>query len=222
MPLDTGVVLAQIHSVLDSYERLAAVAKYSDLSDLPDSDVAEILQRMMGVIERLAPPGTSYASNARAIQVQFNTGHGPAAKYIVGILRALRSDYLDGYLQSVTELIHADIFSDFLEMAEYLQAQGYKDAAAVIVGSVLEEHIRKLSLKHGIAIAQPGGAPKKANLLNSELAAATAYSKLDQKNVTAWLDLRNKAAHGNYDEYTREQVALLVQSVRDFLVRHAA
>ena len=58
--------------------------------------------------------------------------------------------------------------------------------------------------------------------MNAELAGANVYSKLDQKNVTAWLDLRNKAAHGKYGEYTKEQVALLIQSVRDFITRNPA
>ena len=58
--------------------------------------------------------------------------------------------------------------------------------------------------------------------MNSDLASASAYSKLDQKNVIAWLDLRNKAAHGKYDEYDLKQVALLTQSVRDFISRNPA
>jgi hypothetical protein len=40
--------------------------------------------------------------------------------------------------------------------------------------------------------------------------------------VTAWLDLRNKAAHGQYADYTKEQVALTLQGVRDFISRHPA
>ncbi|MGA2715977.1 MAG: hypothetical protein ABSG41_22980, partial [Bryobacteraceae bacterium] len=59
----------------------------------------------------------------------------------------------------------------------------------------------------------------KADLLNSELTAASVYSKLDQKSVTAWLDLRNKAAHGQYSEYAKEQVLLMIQSVRNFISR---
>jgi hypothetical protein len=37
--------------------------------------------------------------------------------------------------------------------------------------------------------------------------------KAVQKNVTAWLDLRNKAAHGKYAEYQGEQVSLLLAAV---------
>lgn len=139
-----------------------------------------------------------------------------------GLLRALRADYAAGYLQPIIELIHADLFSDFLEMADHLIEQGYKDPAAVIAGSVLEEHLRKLCDKNGIDVKKPDGTPKKADTLNSELAGANVYSKLDQKNVTAWLDLRNKAAHGKYGEYTKDQVALLIQSTRDFITRNPA
>jgi hypothetical protein len=147
---------------------------------------------------------------------------GLAVTPLMGVLAALRADYAAGYLQSITELIHADIFADFIEMADYLLQQGFKDAAGVVVGSVLEEHLRKLCQKNGIAVTLSGGAPKKADLLNSELAGASVYTKLDQKSVTAWLDLRNKAAHGNYAEYTKDQVTLTLQGIQNFISRHPA
>lgn len=55
--------------------------------------------------------------------------------------------------------------------------------------------------------------------MNEDLGRADIYGKLDQKSVTAWLDLRNKAAHGKYAEYGKEQVALMVQGIRDFVTR---
>ena len=64
--------------------------------------------------------------------------------------------------------------------------------------------------------------PKKADRLNAELAAADVYSKLDQKNVIAWLDLRNKAAHGRYPEYGLPQVNLQIAGIRDFITRNPA
>jgi len=45
---------------------------------------------------------------------------------------------------------------------------------------------------------------------------------LDQKNVTAWLDLRNKAAHGLYDQYNREQVETMLKGVIEFSARTAS
>ncbi len=138
---------------------------------------------------------------------------------LAGILRALRADIDAGYIDTLAELVHAEVFADLLEMADELQWKGYKDAAAVIAGSVLEEHLRKLAAKSGVAVAKPDGSPKKADTLNNELATATSYNKLQQKSVTAWLDLRNKAAHGEYHAYDQAQVAALVRDVREFLIR---
>lgn len=55
--------------------------------------------------------------------------------------------------------------------------------------------------------------------MNAELAKVNVYSKLDLKNVTAWLDLRNKAAHGKYAEYTDSQVDLMLRGVSNFMAR---
>ena len=107
-------------------------------------------------------------------------------------------------------------------MAEYLLEQNYKDPAAVIAGSVLEEHLRQLCDKNGIEIVIKKNGKlksKKADSLNSDLYRKLSYGILDQKNVTAWLDLRNKAAHGKYDEYTNEQVDLMLRGVSEFICR---
>ena len=107
-------------------------------------------------------------------------------------------------------------------MAEYLLKEGYKDPAAVMIGSVLEEHLRQLCFRNSIPIEiiKDGKTnPKKADLINSELASVNVYNKLDQKSITSWLDLRNKAAHGKYLEYTKEQVEIMYQGVTNFISR---
>lgn len=53
-----------------------------------------------------------------------------------------------------------------------------------------------------------------ADVLNADLCKVGAYNKMEQKNVTAWLDLRNKAAHGHYAEYDQAHVESLVRDVR--------
>ena len=68
----------------------------------------------------------------------------------LGILRAAKNDFEGGWVITTKGLVSAEIFSDFLEMAEYLLENDYKDPAAVIIGSVLEEHLRQLSQRHGI------------------------------------------------------------------------
>ena len=142
-----------------------------------------------------------------------------------GILLAIQDEIDGGWIFSVKKLVSAEIFSDFLEMASHLLEQDYKDPAAVMIGSVLEENLRQLCHSAGIEteIEKDGTpVPKKADQLNSDLAKAEVYTKLDQKAVTMWLDLRNKAAHGKYREYEKEQVVLMMQGVTDFLARMTA
>jgi len=124
-------------------------------------------------------------------------------------------------------MVHAEVFDDFLEMADYFMSEGrgYKDAAAVIAGGVLEGHLRKLAQKHNIATENrtpKGPKSKKADTLNANLASDGVYNKIQQKIITGWLGIRNDAAHANYDEYTNDQVASLIGDVREFISRFPA
>jgi len=108
-------------------------------------------------------------------------------------------------------------------VSKYLLDHKYKDDAAVMIGSTLEEHLRLLCRNYSVPteFEKSGNLlSKKADLLNAELVKVNAYGVLEQKNVTAWLDLRNRAAHGKYDEYTIEQVHLMYQGVLNFIMIH--
>ena len=53
-------------------------------------------------------------------------------------------DYKGGYLISIKNLIQADVFDSQLEQATELLSSGYKLAAAVIAGVVIETALRDL------------------------------------------------------------------------------
>jgi hypothetical protein len=189
--------------------------------------------------QHFVDPGLSAGLNAASLSFLsnvFGTAHAftktfeertkanfmASAKAAREILVAAKAEMEGGWSTYVRGLVTAEVFADFIDMAAYLLSEGYKDAAAVMIGSVLEEHLRQLCRKAGIPteVERDGSHKvKKADLLNSELAAKSVYSKLDQKSLTALLDLRNKAAHGEYSEYSPEQVSLMYHSVVDFMAR---
>ena len=205
----TQEILKQIDAALELWSTHRD--NYDDLSDLDDRTIyMEVDTILAATLDRLAPANSPYRESI---------SHSMRDK--VGALRALRRDYDAGYLSSVQSLVRAEVFADFLEMAEHLLGQGYKDPCAVLVGGVLEDHLRSLCQGRGIPL-QMSGKPKKADSMNNDLASADVYSKLDQKNVTAWLDLRNKAAHAQYGEYNDDQVRSLLIGVREFAARIAA
>lgn len=213
--------LEQIVVVLD--ELTAVRSRYAGYLDnvsvlRPPQQVLQELEqaetRCRAALERFAAPDSAYR---KGLDGTFDVRHS-----VISRLTALKQDVEAGYTRSIEELLHADVFGDFLEMADELLRVGYKDPAAVLAGSVLEEHLRKLGGRVGVPVENDEGRPLKADRLNADLAKCGAYNKHDQKSITAWLDLRNNAAHGHFDRYDGNQVAALIRDVRAFMIRHPA
>lgn len=139
---------------------------------------------------------------------------------MVGVARSIMHDLEAGLLVDFKTLVQADIFSDFLEMGEYLLQGGYKDAAAVIIGSVLEDGLRKIAERNGVPTVNDSGRSLTIDPLNSELGRREIYSKLHQKQITSWAHIRNKAAHGEFGEYNQEQVQMMLLFVQNFAAEH--
>ncbi len=220
----TQIILPQIEELTKRFDLIEKSEHLSDWSGVETPIASEFITAGLNAIHRALGASNPLTQRIEAVV----KGCSPRSLYsavphVGGALKALQNDIRSGYITSVQELIHSSVFSDFLEMAEHLLSEGYKDPSATLIGGVLEEHLRKLCDKNGIDIeflnASGDSRPKKADTLNADLAKAGVYSSLDQKSITAWLDLRNKAAHGRYSEFSKEQVELLLQSVRDFLVR---
>jgi hypothetical protein len=212
-------LLQQLERLEVKFEKLRKDAEHDNLSGgaVTIDAISEFVTGSRAAIMRIAGEKSAYMAEFEAARA--NTDWiGFQALKIIGIVRQLKHDLAYGYLATTRELLHAETFADFLEMSEHLISEGYKDAAAVIGGSALEVHLRNLAAKHALSV-ELNGKPKKADQLNSELAAESAYSKLDQKNVTAWLHLRNKAAHGHYQDYGENQVRLFLSQITDFMVR---
>ena len=206
--------IKQIESALRLYESKCG-SSCNLLAYINKADEQEIAMRLFTTVERLSPSESSYEAELGEIYGNYGL-ESDSIPLLVGVIKSLKADIENDFLYTFEELIHADIFEDFLHMAEYLLTEGYKDPAAVIIGGVLEEHLRKLCSKGNISIEE-SGKPIKADRMNAELYKANIYSKTNYKQVTAWLDIRNNAAHGKYDEYSADQVELMLQGCRNFI-----
>jgi len=209
---------AEIDTLIQEYAAARQQSQHDDASDvITDVRVRQMQTRCLAAIERAAGRNSVYFEQAKAILETPDHSWGHLAGQI-GVADSLLHNIRAGYLRTLEELVHGELFGNFLEMAQYLLDSGYKDAAAVIGGSTLEAHLKQLCKKAGIP-TDVAGKPKKSDTINSELTGVNTYSKLDQKNVTAWLGLRNNAAHGDYAAYDKAQVGLLISAVRDFITR---
>ncbi len=136
----------------------------------------------------------------------------------MAVLRAVWNDYSKGYLIETKMLIRAEVFDDFLEQAQHLFDQGYYQPAAVLAGGILEDALRKLCERNGITL------PDKPKLdgMNAELVKKGAYNTLVQKRVTLLADIRNKAAHAQWSDFSSADVENMLRHVRDFVTDYLA
>ncbi|GBE56060.1 hypothetical protein BMS3Bbin16_00258 [archaeon BMS3Bbin16] len=116
-------------------------------------------------------------------------------------------------VQFVKRETSEEISEDVLEQAEELLKSGYKDLACVLAGVALETSLKDLCSRHGIKHGR-------LNKMNADLRKADAYNVGMQKQITAWAHHRNKAAHGEWGEYTSEDVKYMIRGVRRFIAEY--
>src|SRR4051794_31811005 len=92
-----------------------------------------LVTRARAAIERYAPPNSAYVTEAQSV-LDENASVGFFAEQLCAVVEAQRDDYALGGLQSVAELLHADMFDDFLEIADELHSKGFVAPAAVVAG----------------------------------------------------------------------------------------
>lgn len=132
---------------------------------------------------------------------------------VLAVFNAARADFEGGYLNSVRNLVQADVFGSELDQATELLAAGYDTAAAVIAGVVLETALRQLCDDRSIAVG-------KLDKMNADLAKAGVYNSLVQKRITALAGIRNAAAHGHPGAFKRDDVVDMIRQVENFLADH--
>jgi len=104
-----------------------------------------------------------------------------------------------------------------MAQTEALMAEGYHVPAAVLVGAVLEDALRKLCDEKSIPTSKPNGERKTVNPMNDDLAKAKVYNAAQAHEIRAWANIRNDCAHGDGHKVKPDDVGRMVQGVRSFV-----
>jgi hypothetical protein len=142
-------------------------------------------------------------------------------------LKGLKDDFQKGFLGDLGLEIEAAIVADYMGQAEQLLAEGQSGKydhvpAAVLAGAVLEKSLRTLCDKQSpsISTVNNNGKPLTLTPLIDVLKKNNVFNELTAKQLRAWADIRNSAAHGQFDEFNRSQVDLMIQGINNFLANH--
>jgi len=131
----------------------------------------------------------------------------------LGILKSLKEDMGKGILQKGIELAKAEVFTDFLDMADHLLEKGYKDPAASLIGAVLEIELKNLCVRNEIKVKDND----EISCINGKLKDKEVYHQPMRSQIEAWKKIRDKADHGEFQEYSIGQVKDFLSGVRKFI-----
>ena len=187
-----------------------------EAAGLPDERAWQAMRvlraRVATAIAAIAGANSDYYLAVPEVDQAFTSA--AAFAHLRGLLVSLRADVEAGYFQRVEDLVSAEVFGDFLDMAEHLIGAGYVVPAASLIGAVLEDGLKRLAALQSGMTARAG---EGIGAVNHRLADANVYSNLVRKQVEVWAAVRNGADHGQFDEVTPANVQDMYAGVTRFL-----
>ncbi|MEB6675933.1 DUF4145 domain-containing protein [Acinetobacter haemolyticus] len=88
----------------------------------------------------------------KAEKIQYYDTNAKLFKRLLPVLLATYDDLKNGFLISFKQIVQAEVFETELEQAKSLLENGYKNAAGVIAGVVLETAVKELCLNNNIGL----------------------------------------------------------------------
>lgn len=210
-PKDT--YLSHLQKLISLWENLL------EAEALSNKKYYELFERSKTILKQICP----------ADQIFTDKMESPSRENIerlIGKLRAAQLDLQDGIL-SLEHQIQGKISIDLIQQAEELLSESKPDnlehiPAAVLAGAVLEHFLRTLCSRQSppISLNLDNGNLKTLATLVNDFEKIGLYNGVEKKQLKVWVEIRNSAAHGHFDEFTREQVVKMIEGVKCFIEDH--
>jgi hypothetical protein len=145
---------------------------------------------------------------------------------LIGKLRATQLDLSNGFLYFEYQ-VQDKMAIDLMQQAEGLLTENEPGdfahiPAAVLAGAVLEHFLRTLCSRQSppITLNLDNGNLKTLGTLVTDLERIGLYKAIEKKQLKVWVEIRNAAAHGQFNDFTREQVMQMIAGVKRFIEDH--
>ena len=209
-------LIAEGRNILDSAGVDGGIRK-------PDvGNVIEWRTKAATLLNLVIPKGHVHRPGAEAL-TQLQATH-EALQGAVSLLRGIKDDLDKGFLDDLTTRIEAEIAADYMGQAEHLLVEGHRGKfdhvpAAVLAGAVLEKALHTLcdQQQPPVPLKGPKGEFKSLAPLIEGLKKAGVFNEAKAKQLRAWADLRNLAAHGEFTQFKRNDVEAMISGINNFL-----
>lgn len=175
---------------------------------------------LFSLMHLIDPNSVHFQSLRDEIKQWDSSSHLHFLKYVKG----LDNSYRAGMFESISEIIEADVTSDYMTQAENLLSGAGTGKfahvpAAVLAGAVLEDALRRLCQRQSppIPMVRKNNDLKSLSDFIDDLKRAGLYTELKAKQLRVWAGIRNAAAHGEFDKFTRADVQQMLGGIQSFL-----
>lgn len=174
------------------------------------------------LLDNIIPSNSLHRSTADQFQSLKNKTDTLA--FGISFLKSIRNDFENEYLGNLYLEVEAELSADYLGQAESLLKEGVSGKyehipAAVLAGAVLEKNLKTICQQQNppLAIVSEKGKPLMLNALIDALKKRSIFNEVVAKQLRAWVDIRNSAAHGEFENFTKEQVGLMLIGIQSFV-----
>ncbi|WP_143737251.1 hypothetical protein [Microbispora sp. GKU 823] len=177
-----------------------------------------------------------------AAALEFLRRHAAGTKFLTAAEDVFRAEYpepahialtglsqaLEGWAQFVEDgmaetlpfpvTARMEAATDLMEQVQQLldDQRMHPAAPVMLAGAALEEFLRSMVAATGAAVT---GKPS-INAYASALRSIDAISAQDMKDITSWAGSRNDAAHGHFDQLSRERAQIMADGINLFIRQH--
>ncbi len=173
----------------------------------------------ISLLDAIVPPNHLHRKTLQSFQKHV-TGY-KNLDWAIGVLNGIGEDFDRNLLTTSVSEVEYEVSCDYLDEAKaILNAQGVSDSnvmtAAILTGIALERRLRRLWTEHN-ASSDDAAKNKRLGLLIDELKKANLISETKAKQLRAWADIRNHAAHGDQEQFSITDLKHMIDGAKDFL-----
>jgi len=223
--IETGAALQVITETVQEGADINDKPTYRKRQRIPYDEFTQWKTNCLSLLDVIVPASSIHRPSVLRFT---NSTNNPSSKaFGVPFMKAILDDFENGFLDSLHLQIDAELNADFLVQAESLIEHGVAEKAhipaAVIAGAVLEHGLR--SICQSVEPPEPTESKGKRLMMSAlidSLKKRGVYNELTAKQLRAFSDIRNAAAHGDFDAFDPDQVSNMVKGVGSFLAIHLA
>lgn len=177
------------------------------------------------LLDQVIPQNSAHRSTVDQFRALSNTKNH--LEFGISFIKSIKDDFERGFLEDLALEIEAELTGDYMRQAENLLVEGSAGQydhvpAAVLVGAVLEKSLKTMcnQLSQPEPIISEKGCPLRLNALIDCLKKRKVFNEGTAKQLRAWVDIRNNAAHGDFDQFNKQQVEAMISGINSFLTQY--